>query len=157
MPVSAHSEVPMFRGPTKADITPLSQPKIPNLFFPKNILPVISYLNLTLWISPLTPDKILVLSKGLTFCPNHKVDKFETIKYLHLFTRKMLLRSMYDKGQLGPDTGRSFSERQALANLNALLEESDPRDLIDTIDLGALLKQVYDSYIAPTTPTTSSK
>lgn len=37
-----------------------------------------------------------------------------------------------------------FSERQALNNLNSLLEESDQRDLIDTIDLESLLKEIKD-------------
>lgn len=84
------------------------------------------------------------MSKGLTFCPNRKLDKFETIKDLHLYTRKLLLRSMYDKEKPGSDGCRSLSERQALANLNALLEQSDARDLIDTTDLESLLKQVDD-------------
>lgn len=51
---------------------------------------------------------------------------------------------MYDKDKLGSEGCCTFSERQALANLNALLEESDPRDLVDMINLKSMLKQVDD-------------
>lgn len=50
---------------------------------------------------------------------------------------------MYDKNKPGPEECRTASERQALANLLALLEESDPTDLIDTIDIESLLKQIF--------------
>lgn len=67
------------------------------------------------------------------------MDKFEVIKDLHLYTRKLLLKSMFDKTK--PDTKgfQTLSERRALDNLNSLLEESEPKDLIDNIDLEALL------------------
>lgn len=44
-----------------------------------------------------TLEEILILSKCLTFCPNNKLGKFTVIKDLHLYTRKLLLKSMFDK------------------------------------------------------------
>lgn len=67
------------------------------------------------------------------------MDKFEVIKDLHLYTRKLLLKSMFDKTRPDTEGFRTLSERRALDNLNALLEENEPKDLIDTIDLEALL------------------
>lgn len=91
-----------------------------------------------------TTDETSVLLKGLTFCPNHKLDRSEAVKDLYLYTRKLLLRSMFKKEKLGSEGCRTFSERQALENLNSLLEESDSRDLLDTLDLESLLKQADD-------------
>lgn len=84
---------------------------------------------------PLTQDEVSVLSKGLTFVPANKLDKFEVIKDLHLYTRKLLLKSMFEKTKPDMEGCRTFSERQGLDNLNSLLEESEPKDLIDMIGL----------------------
>lgn len=51
---------------------------------------------------------------------------------------------------------RSLSERQALANLNVLLEESDTRDLIDITDLESLLNQVDNPATSSSLPSTST-
>lgn len=44
-----------------------------------------------------SPEKNGVLAKGLRFCPDSDTDKFEIIKDLHLFTRKLILKSLYTK------------------------------------------------------------
>lgn len=87
----------------------------------------------------LTTDEISLLSKGLTFCPNKITNKFEVINYLHLYTRKLLLRSIFEKSDLDTHEFHTFSERQASKNLKSLLEENEPRDLIDIVDLESLL------------------
>lgn len=66
-----------------------------------------------------------------------------------------MLKSMFEKDISDTEGCRTFSERQALDNSNALLEENEPMDLIDTIDLEALLKQIenpsklIDEHIRP--------
>lgn len=99
----------------------------------------------------LTADEVSMLSKGL------KWDTFETIKDLQLYTRKLLLRSIYDKETFGPDGCRSICEQKALTNLNALLKENDSRDLIDTIDLEAIFWEIDNPPTDVTKLTTHSK
>lgn len=48
---------------------------------------------------------------------------------------------MFDKVDADSITFQSLNERQALANLNVLLEESYTWDLINVIDLESLLTQ----------------
>lgn len=66
---------------------------------------------------------------------------------------------MFEKDK--PEYGgcRTASERQALDNLNALLQENEPRDLIDIIDLDSLLYQgdTPPINITNTTPKSSLK
>lgn len=45
----------------------------------------------------LSVDEMALLSKGLTFCPSSNMDTFETIKDLHLFAHKLILKSLYAK------------------------------------------------------------
>lgn len=87
-------------------------------------------------------NEISVLSKGLTFCPNNRIDKLTAIKDTHLYTRKLLLKSKFEKQKIDSEGCSTFCERQAFDNLDSLLEESEPKDLIDMIDLETLLEDI---------------
>lgn len=45
----------------------------------------------------LSGDEAAILSKDLTLCPSSNMDTFEVIKDLHLFARKLILKSLYAK------------------------------------------------------------
>lgn len=62
---------------------------------------------------------------------------------------------MFEKDKPDTEGCCTFSESQALDNLNILLEENEPRYLIDTIDLEVLLKQIEDPSVG-ILPTKSS-
>lgn len=47
---------------------------------------------------------------------------------------------MFEKTNPDIEECHTFSQRQALKKCNSLLEENEPRDLIDTLDLESLLK-----------------
>lgn len=94
----------------------------------------VTSLNIVNLSSPiLSLDEVQVLHKGLSFCPNENLDKFEFVKDLQLFARKFILRNMYQKP--GGQIDLTPRENQALDQLIYLLEESDTADLIDRIDL----------------------
>lgn len=95
----------------------------------------------------LTRDETTVLKRGLRFCPNENLDKFELTKDLQIFAWKLILRSFYQKQRVHTDP--SPNEAKALDQLISLLEESDQSDLIDRVDLNKLL--------APTDKYTSSE
>lgn len=76
---------------------------------------------------------VKLLAKGLSFCPSQNFDRFKVIKDLQLFARKFILQQIFgrnkkDNMQLNPQ------EIRARDDLVALLEESDPLDLIDDLD-----------------------
>lgn len=60
------------------------------------------------------------------------------IKELQLFARKLIFKQSYSKNR-APDTHLKPQEMQAIDTLISLLEENDPSDLIDRIDLEQLL------------------
>lgn len=98
----------------------------------------------------LNDTKIDILLRGLSFCSNQDIDKFEAIKDIQLFARKIILKQLYCKTV---KEGRSLKpqELQAIDNLIALLEESDLNpDLIDRIDIEHLLQKL-DHVPSPTT------
>lgn len=82
----------------------------------------------------LSVEERLLLSKGLSFCPNSNLDTFESIKDLNLFARKLLLKSMYSKNKDKLDLSTTQQEKD-LDVLLSLLDEQDPTDLIDSIDI----------------------
>lgn len=82
----------------------------------------------------------MVLCKGIRFCPNHDLDKFEIYKDLQLIVRKLLLKSLYHKTNTNP--AQSLQEDRALDQLISLLEESDTTDLIDRVNVSQLLNRV---------------
>lgn len=45
----------------------------------------------------LSDKEILVLQKGLLFCPDQNLDIFECVKDVNLFARKLLMKVMLDK------------------------------------------------------------
>lgn len=61
------------------------------------------------------------------------MDIFETIKDLHLFARKLMLKSLYAK----PKQANEYSskENQAIEDLVSLLEDQEQKELIDDIDI----------------------
>lgn len=83
-----------------------------------------------------------ILRKGLNFCPNYNLDKFELYKDLQLFVRKIIKKKLYQK----QDTRINYTpqENQALGQLIALLEESNTADLIDQIDLPRILQSIEE-------------
>lgn len=98
---------------------------------------------------PLSAAESSVLSRGLTFCPQDNLDTFEVITDLHLFARRLLLKSLHAKVDENIDTTdwASFSMREfkALRHLTLLFQESNSLDLIDQIDLETLLSTANES------------
>lgn len=103
---------------------------------------------------PLTQAERDLLQKGLSFCPDADLDTFTVIKDLHLFARKLYYKSLFskekDKNISQIETKRSD---EALDDLLTLLEEQDPSELIDTIDIESLLEE----YIKKEVPLRSDK
>lgn len=45
----------------------------------------------------LSAEQISVLKLGLTFCPTQRVDQFELIKDINLFSRRLMFKIIFDK------------------------------------------------------------
>ncbi|XP_069588304.1 uncharacterized protein [Ranitomeya imitator] len=73
----------------------------------------------------LSEMQMSILEKGLTFCPSYSLDAFTSVKYVHLFSRKIILKKLHFKGQMD-ERFDTEEEREALANLEALERESNP-------------------------------
>lgn len=84
--------------------------------------------------------KKTVLKRGLNFCPNKDLDRFEIYKDLQLFVCKLILKKIYHKSTTTID--QTPQEIQALDQLISLLEEKDPADLIDWVELQGDLETV---------------
>lgn len=89
----------------------------------------------------LSTYEVDVLMKGLGFCPNENFCKFDLVKDLNLFVRKLLLKNMYDRN-FNATSQLSREEDKTLEQLVSLLEENDKLDLIDCIDIDKLLADV---------------
>lgn len=63
---------------------------------------------------------------------------------------------MFEKQDPVVEGCHTFSERQALENLNSLLEKSESTELIDTLDLESLLRQADDPNTEMPVTTTKS-
>ncbi|XP_056411823.1 uncharacterized protein LOC130355563 isoform X1 [Hyla sarda] len=63
-----------------------------------------------------------VLSRGLTFSPMRKLDKFDFIKDTYLFCRKIVLKLLHDKPMMSSSLERD--DREILRDLMDLLEEN---------------------------------
>lgn len=83
---------------------------------------------------PLSPTEIELLSLGLNFCPNSTSNKFELIKDLYLFARKLTYKFMFDKERCIKQTDiadqeiwKDFTvaEFHALKTLVLLLDKSE--------------------------------
>lgn len=137
-----------------------------------------SHLNvMNLSSQPLTPVELEDLSLGLGFCPKHILDKFNLIKDLYLFVRKLCLKVSHHRDASGgertdPLTLLSKSQCRELREL--LLSDLDSpevpidqsanqEDLIDLIDLEEYLnledplkpsleglRKKYDFFPSPT-------
>lgn len=93
---------------------------------------------------------MIVLSMEVGFCPDNALDKFTLVKDLHLFTRKLFLKTFFLKRESkdeGIDFLQSLSESECKALRELLTSEEDPShlpatppeiDLIDHIDLELL-------------------
>lgn len=94
-----------------------------------------------------------VLSSGLTFCPTSSLDRFEFIKVVNLFARRLTLKVIYNKSSLSPEDlavvnlqkGIKKSESRAIRDLVELLYESgDPHDNFEfDYNTGEFLEVVY--------------
>lgn len=100
----------------------------------------------------LSEDEIRVLEKWLTFCPVTQIDKFEVTKDVHLFVCNLLLKSLFAKKQDAGGPTHKKTELEAIDNLTVLLEENEPEDLIDSLDLEAILAEVDGMISAPPPP-----
>lgn len=88
---------------------------------------------------PLTEVETDIISRGLSFCPNEDIGKFEAIKDIQLFAREIILKQLYDNNRK-EGTQLKPQEIKAIDYLISLLEDNDPHlDLIDRIDLEHLL------------------
>lgn len=56
---------------------------------------------------PLSRDELIVLKLGLSFCPSSKMDKYEVIKDLYLFVRKLTYKFIFN-----PDKKRKREEKE---------------------------------------------
>ncbi|XP_069618466.1 uncharacterized protein [Ranitomeya imitator] len=70
----------------------------------------------------LTSAQERVLQRGLNFSPSSTLDTFTTVKDLHLFARKLILKKLHHKGNVG-GLEVEDGEQQALEALISLLEE----------------------------------
>lgn len=75
------------------------------------------------------------------------MDKFEIVKDLEMFARKLMLKKMYQKPQGSVEL--TPQENKATDQLVSLLEESDTTDLIDRIDLLTMLSLPLDTKERP--------
>lgn len=88
---------------------------------------------------PLTNAEKEILGKGLSFCPSEDIDKFEAIKDIQLFARKLFLQQLYDKS-IKDGTQLKPQEAKAIDTLVSLLDENDlDLDLVDRIDIEDIL------------------
>lgn len=81
----------------------------------------------------LTDEQTHVLKLGLTFCPSTDLDRFQLIKDIHLFARRLLFKIIYDKPSVSepsdsPPLELSDTELQALDDLMQLWEEGHTSD-----------------------------
>ena len=83
---------------------------------------------------PLSKDELTVLKLGLSFCPNSNLDKYEVIKDLYLFARKLTYKFIFDPDKKRLREERELSEQikkysmkefRALRDLILLLDEND--------------------------------
>lgn len=84
----------------------------------------------------LSNEETVILSKALSFCPESDVDKFEVIKDLQFFARKLILKSVYSKDIMFTD--EKTKSDKALDDLISLLDEQDDIDLIDRVHVDSL-------------------
>lgn len=82
-----------------------------------------------------------LLSKGLEFCPTATLDTFYLIKDLQMFSRKLTLKSMYNKQEQNHTQLKNKEEQKAIDQLISLLEESDQTYLIDCVNVEQLLQK----------------
>lgn len=92
----------------------------------------------------LSREETEVLALGLEFYPKKNVNVFEVVKYVNLFACNLTLKALYSKTSVEQEdltdfTSFSVAELKALWDLSLLLEEGDPTELIDQVDLGELL------------------
>ncbi|KAM4042686.1 uncharacterized protein ACNLHF_013256 [Anomaloglossus baeobatrachus] len=83
----------------------------------KNKLQVINLSNYVL-----SETQVEVLSLGLSFSPTNSFHYFTALKDLYLFSRKLVLKKLHNKRDVGLDT-LTDTEREALAALEELLLE----------------------------------
>ncbi|XP_077155858.1 uncharacterized protein LOC143818449 [Ranitomeya variabilis] len=75
----------------------------------------------------LSDAQLKLLEKGLTFSPSSRLDKFQVVKDVHLFARKVLLQRLHYKSDVG-NLDYSDSELEVLKNLEELLKENEMDD-----------------------------
>lgn len=69
----------------------------------------------------LSKEEIEVLSLGLGFCPDLRLDNFDTIKDVHLFVRKLNLKALYHKHK-APNTRMEVLQSLSKSECRALKE-----------------------------------
>ncbi|XP_069601832.1 uncharacterized protein [Ranitomeya imitator] len=72
----------------------------------------------------LSESQLNVLEKGLTFSPSSHLDKFQVVKDIHLFARKIILQKLHHRNDLNSMDGSDL-EMETLRNLEDLLEENE--------------------------------
>ncbi|XP_077155917.1 uncharacterized protein LOC143818518 [Ranitomeya variabilis] len=77
----------------------------------------------------LTEAQERVLQKGLNFSPSSNLDTFTTIKDLHLFARKLILKKQHHRENPG-EVEKEDDEQEALEALVSLLEENTPNSTL---------------------------
>lgn len=106
----------------------------------------LSVINLTPY--PLSEDELTVLKLGLSFCPNANLDKYEVIKDLYLFARKLTYKHIFDPDKNRPMAEKDLSEQikkitmkdfRALKDLMILLDENQEYDDTQQSQLSQIL------------------
>lgn len=92
----------------------------------------------------LTADQVQVLKLGLTFCPSTDLDRFQLIKDIHLFARRLLFKVIYDKTpSLESSTSTSGepseAELRALADLECLWDEGHTTEDVTPMASGGMV------------------
>ncbi|XP_069596109.1 uncharacterized protein [Ranitomeya imitator] len=94
----------------------------------------------------LTEAQVEVLSLGLNFSPTASFDFFSALKDLNLFARKLVLKKLHEKQNLG----EVWSEREleAIATLEELSNEQEPTEILEeAFQNGIITKQIRDNLI----------
>lgn len=108
----------------------------------------------------LTDDQIYVLKLRLTFWPSTNIDRFQLVKDIHLFARRLLFKVIYDRPPSCesvdfPPLDFSEAELQAMDNLMLLWEEGHTDDSDDPLDLPVSGVVVSRGCLSPHQPLSS--
>lgn len=90
----------------------------------------------------LSVNEIMVLKKGLSYCPDQSLDVFSCVKEVNLFSRKLLLKTLLDKKQKYKPNyaelfkGYTVAVFRALKDLILLMQENQEFEQPQSFNIG---------------------